>query len=314
MVKLVCSPDRVQGCSAGRRILAVVRHRIQIGELIVGVTRGVDEGNVIAEFVPETNGADVVEGRNAIGSEPVVGIARHRGGASIQKWDSRIGTVVLLLVQVCNRQCIGLADADRKCGRDAPTVIPDQIALRYLGGFPHGVEAQRGVAAQRHVAVGRRAIEIVAAEDCGRGFQRRQCRGLADLIDRPTRGAAAEENGRGPFDDLERIKIEAIARVDGRIANAVEEEVVERGETAQIDRVAARGTFTGIERDAGDIPERFLEACRGLILDELLADDRNRLRCVLKVFGQLVFQQRSDARDDHLIECAAVVGLSLADV
>ncbi len=100
-----------------------------------------------------------------------------------------------------------------------------------------------------------------------------QQRGFGHLVDRSAGGAAAKQYGGRSLDHFDGLQVETVAGIDGSVANPVEEEIVEGGESAQIDRIATRGAFTGIEGDAGDILQRIFEAGRGLRLHQLVADD-----------------------------------------
>ncbi len=240
--------------------------------------------------------------RRAVGHETVVGADRNRRGQAVDERYARVRQVVLLLVQVGEGERVRPADAEGDRRSESPAPVLDEVALRDRGGLTHGVHTEGVVGPERLVHVRGAAVEGVRAEVRGEHIERSEEGCLAHLVDGAARRAAPEQHGRGTIDDLRRLQIEAVARVDGGVPDAIEEEVVERREAANVDRVPPRGALSCVEGDAGNVLQSLLEPSVGLLLDELAAHDGDRLRNVLHVLGQLVLDEGPKAGHGDLLQ------------
>jgi hypothetical protein len=178
-------------------------------------------------------------------------------------------------------------------------------------GLAHGVQAKGGGAIDGLVDIGGGAVILICSQFERRRAERSQLGRLAHLIDRAAGGAAAEQNRGRALDHLDGLGVEVVAIVDGRIANAVEEEIIERGKAADIDGVAARRALARVEGDARNVLQGVFQSCGALGLHQPGGHDIDRLRSVLQSQRQLVAEQRSQARDDDLADIGRIVGLVL---
>ncbi len=141
----------------------------------------------------------------------------------------------------------------------------------HFGGFTHHVQAKCGGGAEWEIEVAGGAEQVIGADHGVQVFKRGEQRRLGDLVDRPAGGTAAEQHGGRAFQHFDGIGIEDVAGVDGGVADAIDEEVIERGEAADVDGVAARRAFAGVQGDAGNIPECIFQTGRTLrVISSLL--------------------------------------------
>src|SRR5690606_3252081 len=117
----------------------------------------------------------------------------------------------------------------------------------------------------------------------GAGYRAHQLWLLGEHVDVAAGRAAAGLRRGGAFRDLDLFGVEGVARVAGEIADAVDEDVVARAETAQGEVVAARAAaaFACRHRDARDVAQHVAQAGGRLLLHHVLRDDADRLRRVL---------------------------------
>jgi hypothetical protein len=98
----------------------------------------------------------------------------------------------------------------------------------------------------------------------------------------------SEQSGRGALQHLDGFHIEDVAVVEAGVAKPVQEIIVADRKAAQIDQVAMRAAFAGIEGDARHILERVLQAADALFLDDRGGHHIDRLRRVEDGVGQQV--------------------------
>jgi hypothetical protein len=118
-----------------------------------------------------------------------------------------------------------------------------------------------------------------------------ELRRLGHLVDHAPRGAAAEQGRRRPLQDLNRFIVKGIPCVDTGIAQAIEKIIIAHRKTAQVDKIAMRAAFAGVQRDARHVFERVLQIVDALFLDNLLGNHVDGLRRV-----EYLVRQQADRR------------------
>ena len=103
--------------------------------------------------------------------------------------------------------------------------------------------------------------------------------------------ASAERRRRRPLQNLHFLRVERIAIVTAKIAHAIDEQIVARGESADGEVIALRPAFTGREAYPGNVTQRVAKRSCALLLHELMGHDSNSLRSIEKRFRK--FRGRS---------------------
>ncbi len=165
------------------------------------------------------------------------------------------------------------------------------VAADCVAVLAHDVEAEGGArVAQGLVPVrGDAALAIDAAgQRSGRGIGAEWP--LGDQVDRTRRRAAAGVGARRALGHFDLLDIEDIARDRAEVADAVDEDARGAVEAAHVHGIAGAGVavFADIERaHAGTIAQRLGQGGRALLVEQVLADDVDRLRRVLQGLREL---------------------------
>ena len=292
-----------------RRHTAEVRRVELIVEVVVGVAQRVGDREVRAEIVLDPDGADVDVGDRVVGRQAVEIMPIDRGRRATHERDARVRHIVFGQMEITQDHGRRCAKTEAEFGRHAPMPVLDVVAIGHPRGFAHRIQSKSGRRVDRLIDIDRAPVLVVRADVGGQHIPGRQSRRLAHLIDRAPRRSPTEQGGRRPLQDFDRLQVERIADVDRRIADAVEEEVVEGGEAADVDGVAPRRALSGIERHAGNVLQGVLEAGDRLLLQQALRNDIDRLRCVLHRQRDLVPQQGTDTANHDLIHAGGLGGL-----
>ncbi len=149
-----------------------------------------------------------------------------------------------------------------------------RVAVRHVAFRRQQVQAKGGRFAEAPVAVDRGAVIVVRAGGGADVDEVGQARRLGPQVDAAAARAAARIDRIGPLDDLDLFKVEDLARLAAGVANAVDEDVVRRGLTANERTFGQRlAAFAGAEGDAGRGPQQVLQRGGGGLSDDLLGDD-----------------------------------------
>ncbi len=218
--------------------------------------------------------------------QPVIGVVRDRGGRRAQVRYARIGHVVLVLVQVVQREGGRSAHAHLHARSNAPAAVAVEGPAGHALMVDHAVQPHGHAVADHVVDVAGGADLVVGPTlDHARllvGHERQ----LGDLVDHPAGGSAAEQGRGRAFVDLDGVQIEGVAGVVAGVAKAIQEEVVVGREAAQVHRVAVGPALAGVQGDAGDVLQRLLQVGQALLLHQHLGDDVDGLGGVLHRLGQ----------------------------
>ena len=90
----------------------------------------------------------------------------------------------------------------------------------------------------------------------------------------------------GPFRTSSALVIERVAGIEAGVAQTIEEIIVAGRKTAQIDQVAMRAAFAGVQGDARHVLQRVLKIGDALLLDHFGRDHIDDLRRVENLFRQ----------------------------
>ena len=191
---------RQWGAGRGRLgvVIVQVRRAEQVFEVVVRIAQGVREGDVIAEIMLDARGRDIdlVASAVVIG-QPVVVVAIDGRRRPVDEGNAIVREVVFFLVKVGQGQARGRVQTQAQRWGDAVAAIDDQVAVHDAGTLVHQGHAQRVAVVEGPVEVARGALQARrAAGDVHRSQWRQQWL-LADGVDDPGRGAAAEQHGRG---------------------------------------------------------------------------------------------------------------------
>ena len=268
---------------AGRRVaqlwlrhdhLAVIAADAQLGgDLVLAV-----------QFVGGAHCADVGGDVLAVHTlQAVVAVHRHVDRlqrVGVERHAQHRG-VVFLQLHVRQHDGGRFAEAEGDRRRDAVALgFADAVRAAVIGG--HHVQADGGGIGQRLVDVGGAAIEIVGADGGGQFHLFAGKRGLADLVDHATGGAATEQHRAGALQHLDALVVERVAVVLRHVALTVAVGIAKGGEATQDDGVAGAAALTGDEGDAGHVFQHVLHVDVALVGDQLAGDHRYRLRYILQ--------------------------------
>ena len=133
------------------------------------------------------------------------------------------------------------------------------------------------------VEVARDAAVLVATERYVHLVCINEPRGFAHLVDRATGGAPAKQHGGRAAQQLQAIKVEGVAVIEGGVAHAVNEHV-----TGALQRKAAQtnvflSAFRRQERDASGVLQGFLDGVQIAVIDQALGDHCDGLRNVTQL-------------------------------
>ncbi|MCY1285093.1 hypothetical protein D9M70_340180 [compost metagenome] len=201
--------------------------------------------------------------------------------------------VVVGLVEGAQGQAGGLVEAQAQGGRNAPALAVDLVTAGYVVLVGHQVHAERTVRAhafQRLVGVQGQAVVVVGAEAATQGGEGVVMGLLADDVDAAACGAGAAEHRVRALDDLDLLDVEGVGTAGlGAVAQAVDLDVVVRGEAADVDAVTGTAAaLAGVEGDAGDVGQHLAQAQGLLLLDDFLGNHGDGLRGIQQrsgVFG-----------------------------
>ncbi len=177
------------------------------------------------------------------------------------------------------------AEAEAERAEEAPALRINEVAVGDVLVVIHGDGAGCGRGVDLLVHIYNRTDERVRANgDFSARCVTKMCRLLAK-VDRTTRGAHAEAFGRRSLEDVNLLGGKAVADIDAEIAQAIDVEVALGVEAANAELVAVHAAvaFAGRDRDAGNSAQRLIDGGEVLLLDALLADDRDGLRSALVV-------------------------------
>ena len=289
-----------QGVDAGLAGGGVHQAAVHAGVLEVAVVapqpRVAGDLQVRVDVPGEAAGQHVRAGAVAVGVELLEGLARHAGLAHRQGVDHArartddqavVGDAVVLLVQVVERERLVGAEAEAHRGGQTPAVALHPVAVHHAGGVGHEVEAHGRGGVDLVVGVHRAAVVVAVADRAVHADEVARQRGrLGDGVDRPARGAAAEHGARGPLQHLDLLVVEAVARVDAEVAQAVDVDVVVGVLAADLELVARQGAaLADGDGDARHVAQALLQGGDVLLADELLRHDVDHLRRVLHRLG-----------------------------
>ncbi len=224
----------------------------------------------------------------------VIGFAVHARQRAIVERAERerhavLRQVVVVLVQVAQREARIRAQAEGDRRRKAPAMAEFFIAARHVLGVTHRVQAHGGAVFEVVVAVDREAAITVAAAADQHVGEVALPGGLGHQVD-----VAADRTGTGhrrvgAVDQLHGLKVEGIAAAVLRaVAHAIGGDVAAGGETTQIDAVAIpTAAFARAEGDAGQRAQHIAQRQQILLVHGLLGDNRDGLRSVAQRFGVL---------------------------
>ncbi len=277
---------------------AVVGRGLTRVEGIAPVAGGFRQGHGVIEGVLQARGGDIDgRGEAIVRGKLIVGVPGDRRGGAEHERNAVVGDIVLLLVQQADGQAGGLIDAEGQARRDPVTAVVDEIAPGDAGRLSHGVQANSRVVAQRNVDVDRRPLLVVGSGGKGRVHIAEQLRGLAHLVDHAAGRPAAEQGGGRALVDLQHVQIEAVARIEAGVAQAIQEVVVAGRKAAQVDLVAVGAALARVEGDARDVLQGVLKVVHRLLFHDLLGNDVDGLRRVAQLLGQ--DRQAGLAGDHH---------------
>ena len=277
--------DRLQAAGEAEDTLRRARLAILVDAL---PAREVADRHGIAERVTEGRGEAVDLGLLFVQIDDAeigaVVDARQRAvvHAAQEIGDAIDRRVVVILVNIGERQAGVAVDADGDRRRHAPALIGFDVAAGHVIFMIHGVEAHRDQVAEPPVAVDRRPIIIVGADG---GLHRRRIAregDLADEIDRPAHASRPVEDGVGAVVDFDLLEVERVgAAVLRAVAHAVDGDVVAGRIAAQVNRIAiAAAAFARAEGDARNRRKRVAQRQQILLPDLFLRHHGHGLRRV----------------------------------
>ena len=169
----------------------------------------------------------------------------------------------------------------------APAIVGHVVAPGDVGVLIEGVEADRQGRADHLIDIQRHPLGRIGSEGGLRLGEVAVGRLLGHDVDGAARGAASGEGRSRSTQDFNLLGKEVFADADSGIADAVDEHVVAGVETADEEPVAERvAALAGSQRDAGrrarDVPQRG----RILVVENFLAENRDRLGRVQQRFGE----------------------------
>src|SRR5438105_1098219 len=154
----------------------------------------------------------------------------------------------------------------------------------------HCIDPEGCIGAQvgeRFVDVDNRPTREIAAEGKRPGDKTVEAGFLADLVDHAAGGAAAKEDGRRPFQNLDFLKIERVTIVVAEVAQAVQEDVAAGDKASDRWRVAHGAEFACSKGDAGHRSYRVVEVGYRTIFELLARNGVDRLRYIDERNGEL---------------------------
>ena len=208
--------------------------------------------------------------------------ARRRGPAQLGvERDAVVGHLVAVEVVVAGGQGRRRAEAGGDGRAHAPLVEIDRVATGDVALSDHEIQAHGCGRADLPVGV-HRAAHIVVSAGADRAVDEvLQARGLGAQVDAAAARAAPRIDRVRPLDDLDLFQVEDFALLAAGVADAVDEDVVARGLTADEGAVGQRlAAFARAEGDARRGAQDVLQRGGGGLLDDLLRDHRDRTRRV----------------------------------
>ena len=250
----------------------------------------VAERQVGRDVVLEARRSNLDVGLQEVAGEAVEVVARHRRRRAAEVGQPVVRQVVLGLMEIAQHHPGVGPQPVGEAGCHAPASGKHLVAVGVALAVPHSVDAEGGAVAElRHRAahVDRATDQVVGAAGDLAALQRAQRRRPGDLVDGAAGRAAPEQDRRRPFQHLDRVKVERIARVAAEVAHAVEVHVVARIEAAQRQVGALPARFAGPDRDARGVAEDIAERGRHPVFHHLARGDVDHLRGVDDRLGQL---------------------------
>ena len=171
----------------------------------------------------------------------------------------------------------------RPLGRDeaAPAIVGHIVAAGDVGILEQAAGANREGRADHLVDVERDALGVVGAERALGIVEVGISRLLGDDIDGAAGGAAAGIGRRRTTQNLDLLGEEILADADGGVADAVDEDVVARIETADEEAIAERiAALARPQRHAGGRAPDLAQRGDVLVLEHLPCEHRDSLRRV----------------------------------
>ena len=218
---------------------------------------------------PWARAAASVQGRQVVAVQP------DRGQAAVRP-------IVLLDVEEGQGGARRRAQAKAHRWRDAPAVIGNRVAARHAAVLAHHVQAHGTVGTDTAIDVAGNPL-LAGRAQTQRGIAKVvRLRLLAGQIDVAGGRASADVGAGGPFDHVDLLNVEHVARDRADVAHTVHEDASGSVVPAHVDGVARGGVavFAHLEGDAGRIAQGLGQAADALVLQHFLADHRDGLRCV----------------------------------
>ena len=317
-----------QGAVIVRVALAVVRLGPQV--VVAGVAQARDVAQLVAaEIVAGVQGADVGAGALEVTVDQtvvVVAVRHHRaavdplrGRRTVRiavRETTRVRQVIALHVVVAGDQLRRAVQAERDRWRDAPTADIGSVAAGDVRLVLHQVQAGRDAIAQHVVGVhGAARVAVGADAHAGTGLVL-QLRRLAHQVQAATTGITATVGRARALDHFHLFQVEDFAGLRADVTQAVDEDVALRIEATDEGAVAGRvAAFAGTEGDARHHAQRILQVGRTGFGDQLLRDDRHRLRGVQQLGGELRRGRIEPAAAHlHLVQLGGVAGAGVGAV
>src|SRR6185437_715084 len=189
----------------------------------------------------------------------VIVVALNRSGTVEEPWNPVVWRVVRPLMKIAERPACGRAQAKRQRGRNSNAVTLGNVAPGNSGILPHEIKAEGHARSQRwqgFVDVRGYTLGFVSAEVCIAGHKIIHTGRFGFLIDDPARGASSESDRRRPLQNGDLLCIKGIAVVAAKVAHAVNEKIIARGEAADGKAVALGPALACRQADACDVAER----------------------------------------------------------
>ncbi|MCY1284878.1 hypothetical protein D9M70_337970 [compost metagenome] len=251
------------------------------------VTGQVLQAQVVVEIVLEVRGEGVLLDFVLVQVIPaeVVLAADTAELLAIAGRHAVVRQVVVGLVEGAQGQAGGVVEAQAQGGRDTPALAVDLVAAGHVVLVGHQVYTEGAIAAhafQRLVRIQGQAMVVVGAEAATQRGEGAVHGLLADDVDAATGGAGAAEHRVRALDDLDLLDVEGVGTAGlGAVAQAVDLDVVVRGEAADVDAVTGTAAaLAGVEGDAGDVGQHLAQAQGLLLLDHFLGHHGDGLRGV----------------------------------